>query len=379
MKTINDISGPRVGTFSFLDGKDDKFIDLDTLDELSRNRELQGEAGEILERLRSYLTLHGELPFNWTPQEANYLRTQGKERWLEYLIYRFKFVCYPAEGTVSDFPVYLLIEPISVCNLRCVMCYQIDPSFTRKPFMGMMDLDLFRNIIDQAADGGTGGITLASRGEPTLHPQLPEMLDYMRGKFFEVKLTTNATRLSEELCHRILESEINQLVFSVDAHTKDVYEQIRVRGKFEQVQANIARFHDIRAKHYPKSPVSTRISAVRFREDQDPQGFKDFWSDIVDEVGMKDAQLRWNTYENDIDTDVTSRCWFPWERLYIWHDGTTNPCDPDYKSHLSPGNVRDSSIRDIWHGAALTRLREAHDQGRRGEFNPCDRCGVCFT
>ena len=60
MKTINDISGPRVGTFSFLDGKDDKFIDLDMLDELSRNRELQGEAGEILERLRSYLTLHGE-------------------------------------------------------------------------------------------------------------------------------------------------------------------------------------------------------------------------------------------------------------------------------------------------------------------------------
>jgi len=39
--------------------------------------------------------------------------------------------------------------------------------------MGMMDYRLFERIVDEAVEGGTGGITLASRGEPTLHRQLP--------------------------------------------------------------------------------------------------------------------------------------------------------------------------------------------------------------
>ena len=38
---------------------------------------------------------------------------------------------------ITDFPLYLLIEPTSICNLRCVMCFQTDKSFgAEKKFMG---------------------------------------------------------------------------------------------------------------------------------------------------------------------------------------------------------------------------------------------------
>ena len=43
------------------------------------------------------------------------------------------------------------------------------------------DFSLFKKIIDECETGGTKAITLASRGEPTLHPQLGEMLDYVKG------------------------------------------------------------------------------------------------------------------------------------------------------------------------------------------------------
>ena len=41
-----------------------------------------------------------------------------------------------------------------------------------------MKFDLFKKIIDEADEFKVGAITLASRGEPTLHKQLGEMLKY---------------------------------------------------------------------------------------------------------------------------------------------------------------------------------------------------------
>ena len=95
--------------------------------------------------------------------------------------------------------------------------------------MGLMDLKLFKNIVDQADDLGVGAITIASRGEPTLHKDLGKMLSYTKDKqnIFEVKLNTNATKLTEKLCHEIFESEVNQLVISGDHYEKDTFEELR--------------------------------------------------------------------------------------------------------------------------------------------------------
>ena len=345
-------SGSQIGTFTFLSEPDlAPELSPDLLGELAARESLSSQDRQIYELLCDHLRTTGLLPFAITAQEANYMSKHTRDRWLRYLIYRYKFTQFPKQRTVADFPVYLLIEPVSVCNLRCVMCYQIDESFTTAPFMGKMEMSLFRKVVDEAAEGGTCAITVASRGEPTLHPRLGEMLHYLSGKFMEVKLTTNATRLSEDLCHDILSAGTNIVVFSVDAHEKEVFEDIRRGAVFDSICSNIERFGRIREQYYSGSEVTTRISAVRFRDDQKPEEFLEFWSGIVDEVGMKDAQARWDTYNNAVDETLVSPCWFLWERLYIWFDGTTNPCVLDYKSCLSPGSVKEKSIRDIWHGS----------------------------
>jgi len=199
-----------------------------------------------------------------TPQEVYFLKNHPKSIWIDYLIFRYKFITYPKQKIVSDFPIYLLIEPISSCNLRCIMCFQIDDSFTsNKDFMGKMDLGLFKKIIDEITLNGTKAITLASRGEPTLHPQLKEMLEYCSGKFFEIKMNTNATRLNDELIHTILKSGVTDIVFSVDSYKKEDYEKIRIRGVFDTVVKNVKRFQEIKKEFYPESFCATRISGVR--------------------------------------------------------------------------------------------------------------------
>lgn len=310
-------------------------------------------------------------------QEDNFIKLHPKDKWLSYLIYRYKFKRYPVEKIVADFPIYVLIEPTSVCNLRCTMCFQIDETFTHsRDYMGMMNLGLYRDLIDQAQAGGTQAITLASRGEPTLHKHFGEMLQYTTGKFLDLKVNTNATKLTDRLSHDILSSDVSELVFSVDAHEKVLYEKIRVRGRFEEVLDNIVRFHEIREKHYPGSRLSTRICGVKFTPEQDDEAFRKFWSPICDHVAYVDIENRWDTYHNEPHPALTHPCTYLWERMYIWYDGKANPCDVDYKSVLSVGNVKDSSIRALWHSPAYDGVRKAHLDGQRSTYVPCDRCGV---
>ena len=76
----------------------------------------------------------------------------------------------------------------------------------------------------------------------------------------------------------------------------------------------------------------------------------------MDHVVFVKEQVRWDTYNNTPD-GVNSPCMYLWERMYVWFDGTTNPCDVDYKSELSMGKLDYSrnNIRDIIHNIYLKR------------------------
>jgi radical SAM protein with 4Fe4S-binding SPASM domain len=256
------------------------------------------------------------------------------------------------------------------------MCFQVDSSFTKKEFMGHMPWDLFVNVADQVKANKCRAVTLASRGEPTLHPKFGEMLRYLSGpEIFDLKINTNATHLTEKLTHDMLAAGVNDVVFSVDAGTKETYESIRVGGKFENVVSNIERFNEIRAKHYPQSQTVTRISGVIVQDDQDPDQMTKFWESHVDQVTIRRATPRWDTY-NNAPLGITHPCAMLWERLYVWYDGKVNPCDFDYKSYLCVGNAKERSLKDLWLGDEFTALRTAHLEKMRSKLNPCDRCPI---
>merc|ERR1711991_1260223 len=110
-----------------------------------------------------------------------------------------------------------------------IMCYQADKSFSNKSngFMGYMDLNLFKKIIDEI-EGKVEAVTFASRGEPTLYPKIEDLLKYCQDKFLGLKLNTNATLLNERLIHILLSSDLQYLVLSIDEKNKENYEKIRV-------------------------------------------------------------------------------------------------------------------------------------------------------
>ncbi len=293
-----------------------------------------------------------------------------------YLFYRYRYDVFPLTRELDTYPPCVQIEPTSICNYRCVFCYQTDRAFTqgRSGHMGQMPLETFKRIVDEI-EGEVEAVTLASRGEPLLCREIEGMLAYAAGKFLALKINTNAWYLDEKKAHAILAAEPNTLVFSADAADPELYSRLRINGKLERVLENVKRFAEIKTRHYPKSRTITRVSGVRYSQEQDFAQVERFWHEYVDQVAFVEYNPWENAYEmppNGIDTPCSDL----WRRAFVWWNGEMNPCDVDYKSALKAGQIGEASVSELWRGEAYRALRERHLAGRRQEVSPCRGCVV---
>lgn len=333
----------------------------------------------ILESVKTDLFTSGSLDrprFGLTPHVAKEIDLLAERDIARYLVHRYRYEIHPQLHVLDNFPPYLQIEPTSICNYRCVFCYQTDVSFTRRSngFMGHMTLKTFKNLIDQA-EGNVEFISLASRGEPMLCKDINAMLAYTRGKFLNLKLNTNASVLDEDKAHAILQSGVKTLVFSADAAQEPLYSQLRVNGSLEKVRENIERFQKIREMQYSEAKIITRVSGVKVQLEQDLDSMESFWGGVVDQVAFVDYVPWENVYDAPY-TNIVTPCSDLWRRMFVWWDGRVNPCDVDYRSTLTVGLLAGSQLADLWRSEEYEALRSRHADDQRSAVSPCNRCVV---
>ena len=340
---------------------------------------LEPGSEEILTRVFADLAVspRDRLPdtFYLRPHVIEEISRLTDEELPRYLVHRFRYDVFPVTKELDDFPPCVQIEPTSICNFRCVFCFQTDPLLTLRKHghAGQMPIELFKTIVDQI-EGKVEFVTMASRGEPLMTKGIEEMLAYASGKFLGLKMNTNATFLDEKKAHAILQAEPNTLVFSADAADAATYAQLRVNGDFDRVMGNIRRFKEIKERDYPNSRLITRVYGVAFdRERQDHQKIEEFWREYVDQVAFVDYNPWENAYDNE-PNGIDEACSDLWRRAFVWWDGKMNPCDVDYRSFLCPGTVGDESVSDIWTGLGYTTLREKHMEMQRQSLTPCRGC-----
>jgi len=327
----------------------------------------------VLDSVRRDLQEGGE--FSMSPYIAEEMARIQDGDLPRYLFHRYRYDIWPRKQHLDKAPPYLQIEPVSYCNYRCVFCYQIDRGYFRKNAanMGYMDPGLFREILEEAT-GKVEFLSLASRGEPLLHPRFPELMAATRGRFLGLKINTNAAALDENKARAILESGVGTLVFSADAAKPEMYKKLRVGGDLSRVLRNIENFHAIKEKEYSGSRIITRVSGVHVSDEQSIDEMKAFWGALVDQVTFVSYNPWENIYSAPVN-DISSPCSDLWRRMFIWWDGIVNPCDSDYQSRLSVGRWS-GSIESIWTGQPYTSLRTRHSSGARTHSEPCCRCSV---
>ena len=316
----------------------------------------------------------GRPKFDLTPNVVKEIQSIDLSQIPKYLVHRYRYEIHPQLRISDDFPPYLQIEPTSICNYRCVFCYQTDKKFNKRSdgYMGHMKLETFKLMIDQA-EGNIEFISLASRGEPLLCPDFKEMLSYTRDKFYNLKINTNASLLDEKMSHAILESGVITLAFSADAADSALYSKLRVNGKLENILKNIKKFQEIRTKKYSKSKIITRVSGVKVNNQQNLNAMVKYWGDLVDQIAFVDYMPWENVYKSKY-SEVQTPCSDLWRRMFVWWDGKVNPCDVDYKSKLSVGNINNSNISELWKSDDYKKLRQRHESKLRNDTFPCNRC-----
>jgi radical SAM protein with 4Fe4S-binding SPASM domain len=273
-------------------------------------------------------------------------------------------------------PIRLWVELTSLCNYRCIMCPNKD---LEKRDKGFMDLNLYRKIIDEARDF-VFDINLAHRGESLLHPQLIEAIAYAKKNRLYTRLHTNGSLLTEALSHQLIQAKLDRLSFSFDGYEKETYERIRKGGDFDKTVSNIVRFLEIKKEARSKKP-DTAIEVISF-DDLDKQvpsetkeQFKNRFRDLpLDSLVLKEM----HNWAGHIDRKSRGRnytvCPFPWNALVIFWDGAVLPCTQDFFGKFTLGNIKDSSLQEIWNGEKARFLREKLAQK---DISKLETCSVC--
>lgn len=88
------------------------------------------------------------------------------------------------------YPINIEISPSHTCNASCPWCFYAGTHVKKN--IGMMDTDLWRTLIKDLSQLKVKAITYTGGGEPTLHPDFPEMVQLGYELGLKQGLFTNA-------------------------------------------------------------------------------------------------------------------------------------------------------------------------------------------
>ena len=147
-------------------------------------------------------------------------------------------------------PTRLYVECTAACNLSCYQaCCAPETGITRTRQAGMLDVDLFRRVIDEA--GPTlGRVDFFNYGEAFLHKRAVEMCEYIKSRYPHVYLytSTNGLALSPDQARRLARSGIDEVTFSIDGASQDTYVRYRRRGSFAKAIETLGIMADEKAR-----------------------------------------------------------------------------------------------------------------------------------
>ena len=119
------------------------------------------------------------------------------------------------------------------CNLRCRHCWIAPKYQDESRSFRELSTDLFKSIVEQAKPLGLSGVKLTG-GEPMLHPDIIEILEYIRDKNLNLAVETNGVLCTPEIARKIRECKHPFVSVSLDGANAEIHEWMRgVSGCFE--------------------------------------------------------------------------------------------------------------------------------------------------
>ncbi len=303
------------------------------------------------------------------------------------------------------YPITLQIEPSSLCNLKCTLCpvtYGID-----RP-TGLMDFELFKNIIDTIGDY-LFMIVMFNWGEPFVNPAIFDMIAYARKRNIKIVSSTNAHVFAkQEDAEKLIKSGIDVIAVAIDGIKQETYERFRGAGSLETALKGIRNL--VAAKHAmnSKTPlINFRFIPMKHNEHEIPELKKLAKSLGVDALSIKTLNP-YGCYSDEISEDpayydkslttderyhrfryeglsenrcrirINPPCIKLWDCMTILWNGDVCLCAFDYRNKYGIGNIRANSIKNVWSGIPIRSLRQQFGKDYQ-KMQLCKNCTYSFV
>ncbi|MDI3548202.1 MAG: hypothetical protein PWR10_1854 [Halanaerobiales bacterium] len=261
-----------------------------------------------------------------------------------------------------DVPWTILIDPTSVCNLKCTGCWAGKYSKSHS-----LEFETIDRIITEAKELGIYFIVL-SGGEPTLYPYLFDIFEKHSDVTF--MMYTNGTLIDEEMADKMLKVGNITPAISLEGY-KEATDERRGEGVYDKIMAAMDRLRE-RGIVFGTSVTVTRYNVKELFSDEFihhliNKGATYSWSFHYVPIGrnpnldmmLTPEQREWLAYRVP---EIRSN--FPLFVADFWNDGTfTGGCiaggrryfhinamgdvEPCAFVHFAVDNIKDKSLKEV--------------------------------
>jgi len=271
--------------------------------------------------------------------------------------------------------ITLQLETTSTCDAACGFC----PYPTAERWGGLMKMDLYRKIIDEAATiNKFSFLNLHGLGEPLLDPKLNDRLSYARDLMPEVTrcIYTNAVHLAKRL-PGLIDAGLNRVVISLNAINAEQHENImKLHGKWEQCVEGV---DDSIVATVTSPGFTVEVHAVvseSYFTLKDAEQFIERWGNAKKSgYGLVIVEGNWaGEYESIRPFNPNERCHRAMEHIYVMYDGRISTCCFDPTGKQIMGDLNKETLREIYSRDPYLQFRQDHQDNKADLYPICKVC-----
>ena len=167
-------------------------------------------------------------------------------------------------------PIWVQIDLTNVCNNNCIGCWCNSPllkdlRMTVEARQNTLSLKVVKELIDDLARLGTERIFLCGGGEPTLHPYIKEIIQYIKKKGMICALNTNFTLINEEKAKQLVDLGLDEITISLWAAKPETYSKTHPNKKGEtllRIKRVIKFMQEYKKKIGKKKPLMKLYNVI---------------------------------------------------------------------------------------------------------------------
>jgi len=310
-----------------------------------------------------------------------------------------KLVLAKLEDARSNNPVIYNIETTNACNMRCKMCPR-----TTMMTRGVETIDpaLFQKVVDQIEPHSfelwkkwedfleeeygckedemsenhfflkiiPKVIQLHGYGDPLLDENMPKYVKLLSGKGIPSYFSCNPANIDVDKTIEMFRNGLDYIKYSIES--VDDYSHKNIRGdasNFTESYNKIVRLLNTKMHYgYKTTVIITMLDLNRKTQNLEFDMLRKKFEGLDVYIYLKSEDQLW--YRKDFHRTKSIHwsefCKHPWMSMTVKSNGEIAMCMEDYNNEIILGDVRETSLKEIWNGDKYAKFRMDHIFGTKG-------------